>query len=359
MVMSNVVIIGAGQTGRGYLNRFFQMESITFLDKDEELIHALQTELCYHVSFGPGARKPLELENYNAYLIDSEDGLQAMADADLIMISVGKKNLKDVAVEIKKALTVRTKDDIDILTAENGVNVKQDLLGLCEDERVHLAEAIVFCTTIGEKWSLDILSQNLDYLPYDVVSLGHTLPYENMVAEEKLDVLMQRKIYTYNCISAVISYLGYYKKYEVYSDAANDPEIVTCIGNILKTLNHCICEEYHIAAKEQKEFSDMAVDKFQNRNIVDSIERNARDVDRKLSASERIMAPLAIIHKHEQKSPELLLTAASALYYGKMTKTLLKPESEYIADLPEEWQTEIRKDLEALEEKNGIADILK
>ena len=32
--MSNVVIIGAGQTGRGYLNRFFQSESITFLDKD-------------------------------------------------------------------------------------------------------------------------------------------------------------------------------------------------------------------------------------------------------------------------------------------------------------------------------------
>lgn len=180
--MSNVVIVGAGQTGRGYLNRFFQAESITFLDKDEELIHALQTEPCYHVSFGPGERRPLALENYNAYLIDSEDGLQALADADLIMVSVGKKNLKDVAVVLKKALAVRTKDDVDILTAENGVNVKQDLMELCEDQRVHLAEAIVFCTTIGEKWSLDILSQNLDYLPYDVVALGHTLPYDNMVA---------------------------------------------------------------------------------------------------------------------------------------------------------------------------------
>ena len=357
--MSNIVIIGAGQTGRGYLNRFFQAESITFLDKDEELIHALQTEPCYHVSFGPGARKPLELENYNAYLIDSEDGIRAMADADLIMVSVGKKNLKDVAVSLKKGLAVRTKDDIDILTAENGVNVKQDLMELCEDQRVHLAEAIVFCTTIGEKWSLDILSQNLDYLPYDVVALGHTLPYENMVAEEKLDVLMQRKIYTYNCISAVVSYLGYYKKYEVYSDAANDTEIVSCIEGILKTLNHCICEEYQITSKEQKEFSDMAVDKFQNRNIVDSIERNARDVDRKLGATERIMAPLAIVRKHDQSSPELLLTAASALYYGKMTKTLLKTEAEYIADLPEEWQKEIMEDLEALEQKKDIADILK
>ena len=46
-----------------------------------------------------------------------------MADADLIMVSVGKKNLKDVAVSLKKGLEARTKDDIDILTAENGVNV--------------------------------------------------------------------------------------------------------------------------------------------------------------------------------------------------------------------------------------------
>lgn len=50
----------------------------------------------------------------------------------------------------------------------------------------------------------------------------------------------------------------------------------------------------------------MAVDKFQNRNIVDSIERNARDVDRKLGATERIMAPLAIVRKHD---PELTGTA--------------------------------------------------
>lgn len=124
-------------------------------------------------------------------------------------------------------------------------------------------------------------------------------------------------------------------------------------------MNRCICEEYQITTKEQKEFSDMAVDKFQNRNIVDSIERNARDVDRKLGATERIMAPLAIVRKHDQSSPELLLTAASALYYGKMTKTLLKTEAEYIADLPWEWQKEIMEDLEALEQKKDIADILK
>ena len=52
--MSNVVIIGAGQTGRGYLNRFFQSESITFLDKDEELI-------CMLVALGQSVKEIAEL----------------------------------------------------------------------------------------------------------------------------------------------------------------------------------------------------------------------------------------------------------------------------------------------------------
>ena len=51
--MSNVVIIGAGQTGRGYLNRFFQSESITFLDKDEELI-------CMLVALGQSVKEIAE-----------------------------------------------------------------------------------------------------------------------------------------------------------------------------------------------------------------------------------------------------------------------------------------------------------
>lgn len=58
---------------------------------------------------------------------------------------------------------------------------------------MHLAEAIVFCTTLNTQGTLDILSENLDYLPYDVISLGHELVYENMVAEKNLGVLMQRK----------------------------------------------------------------------------------------------------------------------------------------------------------------------
>lgn len=347
--MSNIVIIGAGQTGRGYLKRFFPEEAVTFLDKDPALVDALTHTHSYKISFGAGEREPVTAENYRAYVADSKEGLQSLSEADLVLISVGRKNLKDVGSTLSATLASRKKEDLDILTAENGVNVKKDLQFLCKDPRVHLAEAIVFCTTLKQEDSLDILSENLDYLPYDVTALGHTLPYKNMAAEDQLDVLMQRKIYTYNCVSAIVSYLGYYKNYTVYSDAANDAEISRCIHQTLETLNQCICAEYGVSPEEQLRFSEMAVRKFQNKNIVDTIERNARDVDRKLGLTERILAPLSIVQKHGKTCEGLLLTAACAVYYGKQTDTLLKKPEAYFETLPEPWQTKIFEILDALE----------
>lgn len=183
--MSNIVCIGAGQTGRGYINRFFRNNRIVFLDKNKDLVKMLQNNESYTVSFGK-ERDSLILDNYNAYQIDTDEALDTLKEADLVMISVGQKNLKDVSSILKKSLQERKKQDIDIITCENGVNVKKELLELQNDSRVHLAEAIVFCTTLNTQGTLDILSENLDYLPYDVISLGHELVYENMVAEKNL-----------------------------------------------------------------------------------------------------------------------------------------------------------------------------
>ena len=182
--MSNIVCIGAGQTGRGYINRFFRNNRIVFLDKNKDLVKMLQNNESYTVSFGK-ERDSLILDNYNAYQIDTDEALDTLKEADLVMISVGQKNLKDVSSILKKSLQERKKQDIDIITCENGVNVKKELLELQNDSRVHLAEAIVFCTTLNTQGTLDILSENLDYLPYDVVSLGHELVYEKYGGRKK------------------------------------------------------------------------------------------------------------------------------------------------------------------------------
>ena len=76
--MSNIVLIGAGQTGRGYLNRFFKDEKVAFLDIDSELIERLQQEKKYNIFFGK-QRETLTLDNFKAYTVDSKQGLDALA----------------------------------------------------------------------------------------------------------------------------------------------------------------------------------------------------------------------------------------------------------------------------------------
>lgn len=356
--MNKIVIIGAGQTGRGYLNRFFAGNPVTFLDKDEALVEKLKENASYRISFGEQGAEDLVMKNYDAYLTGTKEALQCLAEADMILVSVGRKNLNGVYEVLKESLKLRVKGDVDILTAENGIRAKESLLPLCADRRVHLADAIVFCTTVKKENTLDILSENLEYLPYDVVALGHRLPYKNMVPEEKLDVLMQRKLYTYNCVSAIVSYLGYYKKYEIYSEAANDKEITWCIEEVLESLNDCICREYEIPEEEQQKFAEMAVRKFQNKNIVDTIERNARDADRKLGEGERIVTPLCILNKYGKNSPALLLVAACAVYYGLKTNTLRKKADEYFEALPEEWRTQIKVYLEELSGNKSVTELI-
>lgn len=343
--MHEIVIIGAGLSGRGYLNRLFYLsnESVTFIDSNKELIQQLQQTPSYTISFGE-EREALKIDNYRAYHTEDKEVNEVLSKADIIMICVGADHVKETLIPLERSLTSRRGKDVDIILAENGVHPSAPLQSLIKDSRVHLCESIIFCTTSGLKDSLDIISENLDHLPYDVPALGHTLSYRGFIKEYNFSDLLERKIYTYNCISACVAYLGYVKGYEDYAKAANDPFISQKINLISETLNQGIIKEYDISLQDQFEFSQMAIRKFQNKNIIDSIERNVRAVDRKLGESERIIAPLMILNKYHLYSEELLEVAACAIHYGLKTNTLLQrehPVQTYFFMLPEAWRLRI------------------
>ena len=340
--MSKNVIIGAGLSGRGYINRLFHLsqERVTFLDKDEELICKLQNTPQYQITFGEG-RDTIIVDNYDAFLIDSEEGLRKLSEADVIFISIGANHVHEVLEPLQQSLRLRDDRSVTIITAENGIQPSAPLESLRQDPLVQLSEAVIFCTTLGADDTLDIFSEDLDHLPYDAAKIKESLPYIGMVQEFNFPVLLERKIYTYNCISACYAYLGYDKGYVNYADAANDPEIATKVEKIAEAINESISKEYVISLEEQRDFSRMAIRKFQNRNITDTVERNVRDVERKLGVQERILAPLAIIEKHGGSCEELLEVAAAAIRYGQKTQTLTKEPDTYFESLPKDWQRKI------------------
>lgn len=62
--MKKVILIGAGQTGRGYLARLLSLsgQPFVFLDKNEALIGGASKRGSYKISFGDSEREPLELK---------------------------------------------------------------------------------------------------------------------------------------------------------------------------------------------------------------------------------------------------------------------------------------------------------
>jgi len=348
-----IVIIGAGKTGRGFLARlaFLSNMPVIFLDKDLTLVSNLNTRGQYRIDFFGERRGPLIIKDFSAYAINSESAEKAIASADIVFTSVGASNLGLLSAKIAKGLKNRDEynctNPLYIVTAENAISPAKKLSAMIrnylgdnalESAKFLTTEAAIFCTTIENECDpLSIKSEDLDFLPYDAKPIGEILNIiHGAQAEYNFDRLLKRKIYTYNCASACIAYLGHLKKYTSFPEAANDKIILSILHRLYKETGEAICKEYGYTELEQAEFALNSLRKFQNYEIKDSIERNARDVIRKLMPDERIVGPAILMQKHNIISIVLPIVYAAALFY--------RQESEF--------------ELISLLEKGGISCIL-
>lgn len=317
----NNIIIGAGQCGRGYIARLLALskEAFTFIDCDPHIIEQLRSDASYTISFCGSNRESLSVHNYHAYSWEEQESLDSLQEADVIFTSVSEQHLPELVKPLRMALQNRKKPHkAVIITAENGTSPKKKLAELADI--AELSESVIFCTTLKKDKGLDIISEDLDHLPYDASCLSSRLPFHGMHAEHSFKDLLERKIYTYNGLSACVSYLGAYLGYTSYAEAANDPAIVSLTDAARKQLDQAVASAYGIDNEQQHAFSRMAVTKFRNRGIPDTIERNARDVVRKLGKKERVIAPIMLISNYGEAPVSFCIVCAAALWYGSVNR---------------------------------------
>ena len=316
----NITIVGAGQSGRGFLGRlaYLSQAQIVFIDQDKALVDALNEQGMYQISFFGGKRAPLCVQGYVALYDDDDDAVTAIANADLILTCVLAENLSKILPLLKRAFSMR-EELPPVLVCENGVDPAMPLRNALSDD-VKISEAVLLCTTCAR--GTDIVSQDLDFLPYDLTRLDAPIPIMGFFPEMRFDVLCRRKIYTYNCLSACICYLGAEKGYESFAAAAVDPEIYEELLGLQAVLDRVIAREYSIPVAEQAAFSQAALDKFTNPELDDSIARNARDAHRKLGRTERIIAPMLLAKAQGENITIFERMIASAMDYGRREGTI-------------------------------------
>ena len=314
--MSKIMIIGAGKTGRGYLARLLKEsdKEICFVDKDEKLVAELQKKKSFFIHFFGNVREDFEIKNYTAVTWDNAD----FADVSLILVSVGGTNLADVGSELKAKLSGA--HHYDIITCENSSRPAQVLkTAIGENFDVSVSESTVFCTTIEKEGNgLDINSENYPYLQCNADLLpGFVSDMPGIRPLKEFGDFLTRKLYTYNAASCVLAYLGAVKGYTDYRDAGKDPEILIKLDRNYEMTNKVLCEVYGYDQKDQEEFAALSRAKFTSQVIVDTVDRNAREPQRKLQDKERIIGPMKLIYEHGIIPDVLIETAAAALLYDK------------------------------------------
>ena len=249
------------------------------------------------------------MNNFKACTWETAD----LENAELILVSVGGQNLKDVGESLSKLLKDET--HYYIITAENASHPSKTLKEAIGKENISVSESTVFCTTI-EDGGLDINSENYPYLQCDADLLeGYVPAAKTLKPIGNFSNFLTRKLYTYNAASCVIAYLGWTKGYSNYADAANDEEILELLDKNYEATNKVLCKEFGYDEADQKEFAALSKAKFCDRTIVDTVARNARDPQRKLAAAERIMGPIRLLHKYGEDASVLEQTAAAAILY--------------------------------------------
>ena len=120
----NLVIFGAGMTGRGHIAQlaFESGWDLTFIDKDSALVDLLKRYGKYVVHLISNNPRDVNISGFKVFHNEDKGVIESIVGADMIITSVLPNNLADVAPLLADGLRARLKKNgkpINVIAAEN------------------------------------------------------------------------------------------------------------------------------------------------------------------------------------------------------------------------------------------------
>ncbi len=340
MTEKHAVVFGAGKIARGFIAHLLALSGyeIVFVEKSAELILLLRQRGRYKVHVMGAPEKSICIGSFA--VISSEDESRVareVAEASVIFVSIGGPNLPQIAPLLAKGILLAATEGrtapLNIILCENYFQpgawlrrmVREQLNPKAKDwfqRQVGIVETMVLRSSVeptGEMKAEDPLSvkvQDMWEMPADQEAfVGPVPPIHGLVPREKFHAALTRKLYTYNAINAVFAYHGYLKGYKLLSDAANDHDLIQEAEACSHEAGEALCKRFGFDPEEQEQFAKSAIAKYQKREIVDPIERNARDPIRKLNRNDRLVGPACLALEEGIQPAALSRAIAAALLY--------------------------------------------
>jgi mannitol-1-phosphate 5-dehydrogenase len=324
----HAVVFGAGKVGRGFLCQLLSRSGWEFslVDAHRPTLDALSNGWTV-VNLMNGESEILTSKTLHH--ID-DDLFELMDTADLVLTSMGANHLEAWAKRIREPLCQRLSDGkLDLILAENHPNPAQAVrLALCDgaladeaaliDTHLGISQAQVLRSCIeptADQHPTTVQVQDHWTLPLDGDALLTEFTVEGFEPKANFERELTRKLFTYNCVNAMVCYIGHLKGYEWLADAANDPDIAALALRAGLESSEALVAAYGFDRADQIDWCHRALAKYQDASIRDPIERNARDPVRKLGPKERLVGPHNLCLEHDLPATALRIGIAAALRY--------------------------------------------
>lgn len=321
MYKKNVVVIGAGMSGRGYIGELLFKEGwdITFADIDEDLINKMNKNKKYKVYKYDDLdnEEIIEVNKYRALhtVIDHDEYINSLVNADLIMTALYSEAFEKVVSDLVEAIRAKMKNcqnsKMTITLGANYVGLydkydelfRKQLTGseLCFYEaNVNLVESIILrVSSMGtEEQRLDdelsVQGGNRGTLQVNKV-ITRTICQENLpkffILEEDTLRIMKLKIWRHNTLHCSLAFMGKYNDNKYIYEAARDDFISKCAFYASEEGDMGLASIYGAEVLPSKGELIGTWDSYRDDSIKDTISRVARDPMRKLSRNERFIGP--------------------------------------------------------------------
>jgi len=358
------VIFGAGKIARGFVGHLLYLSNIdfVFVEKVDSLCDLINERKEYSVNVLGDDSKNTVVKNVTALKFSQKEEIaEAISKADCIFNSVGGKNLGEIVPFLTAGIERRAKTNpkpLNIITCENWKKPADILYnGILEtvspenkdyfEKNVGITEAVIMRSAIEStpeliaKDPLVVNVQDFWKFPFDASRLKAPMP-EKMICLEPIyefTGFLERKFYTYNAANGTTSFVGAILGYEYIADAAYDERILKILDGVYKETATALSKKHNFPFDEQWAFTRTSLNKLQDKNIVDYIERNARDPIRKLGPDDRLVGSARLCLEYGVMPENLAIAIACAIHYEQ-------PSDEFAVQLKE------------MREKHGILYVL-
>lgn len=317
----NVVIIGAGRSGRGYVGELYSGEGykITYIDKNKELVKAMKEQGSYKVyKYSEDHKEEVKvIKDYDVLhpQENREEYLEALINADLISTATYPDGfdaiIEDIVELVRKKISINDTTQQAITLGANYIGILQyfeaGLQKSLSDEEINyqkkytpLVESIIlrastYPSALQEHDdSLAIQGDDWDYLQVEQSAFnfraGFTVPNFFLMEDDVLK-LMYLKIWIGNTLHCSYAFLGHYHGLKYTYESTRHDYVSRCAFYASNEGYRALAIKYGLPLPQPKEEIDETINYYKNESLKDSLLRVAANPIRKLGRNERFIGP--------------------------------------------------------------------